>query len=262
MDIKNMIWTEVCDLDFYDFATGAYLGTANELQDMSIANSQDEVYALGKNEAKLSAFSKNKGVTLSGTSGQFEEFLLGLQTGSGAVVGDTAYERNETYTVGEDNTVKIKYVADEIKTVAVLSPNGKVVKNLEVAESVSEGKYTFDKVTGIITFHTDVEAGTKVKVVYDTVAKDAVKITNDTGTFSKIVAVTGNTVVVDGCSNTEYLAQLKMPKAKVSGTFTIDLNGEPAVQTFEITALTGCGQTNLWDLVLADENKSFTEYGA
>ncbi|NLZ54376.1 MAG: hypothetical protein GX892_14765, partial [Thermoanaerobacteraceae bacterium] len=118
----------------------------------------------------------------------------------------------------------------------------------------------FASATGIITFHDDIEEGTRVKVVYDTTAKDAVKITNDTRTFSKVVSVTGNTIVVDGCSNTEYLAQLVMPKAKVSGTFEINLDGEPAVQSFEIEALTGCGQTNLWDLIIVDDN-AFTEYG-
>lgn len=260
LDIANMILNEVCDLDFKDYATGAYLGTASELQDMTISNSQDEVYALGKNEAKLSAFGKNKSVTLSGTSGQFEQFLLGLQTGSGMIVGDTAFERTNDLIVGADKTVKIKYKADTIKSVAVVTPHGNKIKDLELADSVSEGKYTFASATGIITFHDDIEEGTRVKVVYDTTAKDAVKITNDTRTFSKVVSVTGNTIVVDACSNTEYLAQLVMPKAKVSGTFEINLDGEPAVQSFEIEALTGCGQTNLWDLIIVDNN-AFTEYG-
>lgn len=260
LDIANMILNEVCDLEFRDFATGAYLGEANELQDMRIANSQDEVYALGKNEAKLSAFGKNKAVTLSGTSGQFEQFLLGLQTGSGIKMGDTDFEKSETLVVDAEHTVKIKYHATAIKTVAIVTPNGNVLANLEQAESVSEGKFTFATATGVITFNDDVAEGTRVKVVYDTTAKDAVKVTNDTRTFSKVVSLTGNTVVVDGCSNTEYLAQLVMPKAKVSGTFDIDLSGEPAVQSFEIEALTGCGQTQLWDLIIVDDN-AFTEYG-
>ena len=261
LDIANMILNEVCDLEFKDYATQAYLGTASELQDMKIANSQDEVYALGKNEAKLASFGKNKGVTLSGTSGQFEQFLLGLQTGSGVKVGDANYEKSEILTVGSDNTVKIKYKATVIKSVAIITANGNVVSTLEQAVSASEGKFAFATATGTLTFHTDVVEGTRVKVIYDTVAKDAMKVTNDTKTFSKVVSITGNTIVVDGCSNTEYLAQLVMPKAKISGTFDIDLNGEPAVQSFEIEALTGCGQTNLWDLIIV-EDKAFTVYEA
>lgn len=260
LDIANMILNEVCDLEFKDFASRAYLGTASELQDMKISNSQDEVYALGKNEAKLSAFGKNKGVTLSGTSGQFEQFLLGLQSGSGVIVGDSTFEKSETLLVEADNTVKIKYKATAIKSVAIVTANGNVTSTLEEAVSASTGKFAFATATGIITFDVDVTEGTKVKVIYDTVAKDAMKITNDSKTFSKIVSITGNTVVVDGCSNTEYLAQLVMPKAKVSGTYDIDLNGEPAVQSFEIEALTGCGQTNLWDLVIVDD-EAFTAYG-
>lgn len=259
LDIANMILNEVCDLEFKDFATQAYLGTASELQEMTISNSQDEVYALGKNEAKLSAFGKSKGVTLSGTSGQFEQFLLGLQSGSGVTVGNATYEQSETLTVGDSHTAKIKYKADAIKSVAIVTANGNVASTLEEAVSASEGKFAFAKSTGTITFHTDVAKGTKVKVLYDTVAKDAVKITNDSKTFSKVVSITGNTVVVDGCSNTEYLAQLVMPKAKISGTYDIALNGEPAVQSFEIEALTGCGQTNLWDLIIVDDS-SLTTY--
>jgi hypothetical protein len=259
LDIANMIFNEVCDLEFNDYATGAYLGTASELQDMKIANSQDEVYALGKNEAKLSAFGKNKGVKLSGTSGQFEQFLLGLQTGSGMVVGDAEYEKSQVLVVGATNTVKIKYTATAIKTVATVTANGNVIKSLEQAEALSSGKFTFATATGVLTFSADVVEGTKVRVVYKTISTDAVKITNDTKTFSKVVSITGNTVVVDGCSNTEYLAQLVMPKAKVSGTFDIDLKGEPAVQSFEIEALTGCGQSNLWDLIIA-EDESFSIY--
>lgn len=261
IDIKSMILSEVCDLEFKDFTTQKYLGTANELQDMSIANSQDDTYALGKNEAKLAAFSKNKGMKLTGTSGQFEQFLIGLQTGSGVTIGENDYEMTEVLTVAE-NAIKVKYNTKAILNIDVMTANGNVdtTKILELAEAVTEGKYTFTPATGAIAFFVDELAdGTKVRVSYKTVASGSARITNDLKTFSKVVSIVGNTVVLDGCDNTEYLAQLVIPKAKVSGTFNIDLSGEPAVQSFEIECMSSCGQSKLWDLLVV-EDEGFTAY--
>ena len=260
-NIKNMILKEVFDLTFKDFNTKQYLGTADQFQDMTLAQSQEDTFVLGKNDVKLYALSKNKEVTLSGTSAQFHDFLLALQVGTEIETGDYRVEQIEVLTV-DANSVKLTYKpeAANIKFVYVLDINDSIVKVLTQvdaldAESPVEGVFALDKATGVITLNEDeLIDGDRVKVVYNAIAKGANRVTNDSQKFSKIAEVTGVGRCVDACSDEEYLIYLTLPKAKISGTFDVSLGSEPAVQNFECSAMTGCGQTNLWDWIIADES--------
>ena len=259
-DISKMIWSEVCNLRFYDFATKKYLGTADELQEMNISNEQEDTDVLGKNGIKINSLSKSKGMTLSGTSGVWHEFLLALMSGTDVEVGNAEYEIEEIVTV-TSNTAKTKYkgvgvAGKEIKYAYPVNADGLLISGVEPltqGDVASTGVFSYTPATGALAFHTDVEDGTMYKVIYNCIAKDAKKITNDAKKFSKVVSVVGDSIVLDNCSNEEFLAQLKMGKARISGTYEIALNGEPAVQSFELTSLPTCGETKLWDLVIADE---------
>ena len=79
---RDFLWQEVFDLTFEDLATGEVLGTANQLQDMTISNSVDTVYALGKNQVKLGGFSNNKAVNITATSGMYSGDILALSSGA------------------------------------------------------------------------------------------------------------------------------------------------------------------------------------
>lgn len=259
-NISKMIWSEVCNLRFYDFATGKYLGVADELQDMSISNEQEDADVLGKNGIKINSLSKSKSMTLSGNSGVWNDFLLGLMTGSDVKVGEALVEKEEIVTVNT-NSAKTTYkgagvAGAEIKYAYYVDAEGNNIPTKEPlvqGASASEGKFAYAPLTGALTFHTDIEDGTRLRVIYKTKADNATTITNDVRKFSKVVTIVGDSVVLDNCSNEEFLAQLNMPKARVSGTYEISLNGEPAVQSFECVSLPTCGQTKLWDLVIADE---------
>lgn len=82
MNINDITFTSIEVITAFDIATGDYKFTLDELQNATIAQSQEETEITGKQGRKLSTLKKNKSVTISGTNGLVSGGLMELQTGS------------------------------------------------------------------------------------------------------------------------------------------------------------------------------------
>ncbi len=81
MNIKDITITSLETITAFDVVTGNYKFTLDELQNATIANTQDSTEITGKGGRKLANLKRNKAVTISGTNGLVSGGLLEAQTG-------------------------------------------------------------------------------------------------------------------------------------------------------------------------------------
>ena len=79
MNVNDLTITSLETIDAFDIVTGAYLFTLDELQNTTIAQTQEKTDITGKQGRKLSSLKKNKSVTISGNNGIVSGGLLELQ---------------------------------------------------------------------------------------------------------------------------------------------------------------------------------------
>ena len=82
MNINDITITSLETINAFDIVTGAYKFTLDELQNATIAQTQEKTDITGKQGRKLNSLKKNKAVTVSGTNGLVSGGLLELQVGS------------------------------------------------------------------------------------------------------------------------------------------------------------------------------------
>ena len=76
MNINDITITSLETINAFDIVTGAYKFTLDELQNATIAQTQERVDITGKQGRKLSSLKRNKAVTISGANGMISGGLL------------------------------------------------------------------------------------------------------------------------------------------------------------------------------------------
>lgn len=244
------------------FADGMYRWTLDELQNATIANTQENTDITGKNGRLLNTLKRNKGVTISGTNGLISGGLLETQTGGEfkAVKTGDVVMYSQYIDIEDADTATIDYEAagnagNEIQTIRVLDGNGVTTKTLtQTAETVSAGKFTYSKKT--ITFaKDDVKVGDRISVHYFRTVTDGYKLENLSDTYSEKVELFIDALAEDKCMKV-YHVQVHVKAADFSGNFDIQMGDSQAVHAFEARSLAvGCGSDgSLWDMtVFVDE---------
>lgn len=231
----------------------AYRFTLDELQDASIANSQETVDITGKAGRLLSRLKRNKAVTISGNNGLVSGGLLELQVGSEAEKKDTKVQWTDYITVAS-NAAATQYKAvgtagAEIESMFVRNADGTLGTKLEQAAAVAAGKFTYDPATKAIAFNAgELADGTEV-VAYYKRKINADVLENLSDVYSEKATLYIDALGEDKCGNV-YHIQFYVPKADFSGEFSINLGDNQTVHAFEAESLSGaCGVGNsslLW----------------
>ncbi len=231
----------------------------DELQDTTIANTQDKSDVTGKQGRKLSSLKKNKGVTISGTNGLLSAGMMEAQTGGTfANKSSTPVQWRDDLTVtGNAATTEYKAVGTagaEIDAVYVVTDAGIATSLLEQALAVGAGKFTYNPTTRVLTFADGaLPDGTQIVVYYTrNIAGDV--LDNDSEKYSEKLRLYVDGTAEDKCGNV-YRIQFHIPKADFSGNFDIALGGDQTVHGFEAESLVGAcgGNGSLW---------SYTVFGA
>ena len=237
--------------------TGAYLFTLDELQNASIANTEEKVDITGKQGRKLNTLKRNKAATVSGANGMLSGGLLELQTGGEFTEKATEVMWRDFLTV-ESNAAATSYKAigtsgAEISELYILTTDGTAQTSLTQDSTAAEGKFAYDPSTKALTFY-GLADGTEIAVLYKRKISAEV-LTNDSGVYSKKCELFVDAIGEDKCSNIYHL-QFHFPKVDFSGEFTIDLGEDQAIHNFEADCLSGaCGSGGkFWDLVVFGEN--------
>lgn len=261
--VSDLTITSLDEIRGYDITTGDYLFTLDELQDATIANSEDRVDITGKNGRLLNTLKRNKSVTISGTNGLINSALMALQIGKDQESKTTTIDwvDDGLEVAASATTVATSYKAygtagSEIKAVYIKNSDGTLgAKLTQVASSpVKDTSFTYTAGTKTITFASaQFAAKTELVVFYKRQISGTV-VTNKSDLYSKKCVLYIDATGEDKCGN-EFRVQFYVPKADFNGTFDLALGGDQTVQAFEAVSLSGaCGA--------ADTFWTYTIFGA
>ena len=248
VDNSNLIITAVDDLILFD-NEGKIICSLEELTTVSLANNEETTDITGKNGRKLSTLKQNKSVQVTGSNGVISSGLISAQTGG-------TLEDVESYSVlwydqiqltdPKTATVLKKPVGlpgMEIRTIARELPSGAVdtLHQLQQGTTPGAGIFTFDPVTKELVFSDDeFEVGDVIRVYYMRNVPVS-HVDNPSDTFSQEGSAVLNCTTKDLCNNV-YHSQLRIPRASLTGNFTLDLGGEQALHNFELNAFASVSQ--------------------
>lgn len=263
MNINDITITSLETITAFDVVTGNYKFTLDELQNASIANSQENTEITGKGGRKLANLKRNKAVTVSGTNGLVSGGLMEVQTGG-------KFENKATEVLWTDYlTVKSNAAATswkaigtegaEIEGLYVRNADGTLGDLMEQDVDVSTGKFTYNPETKALGFHTDVKDGTEVVVYYKRrITADV--LDNISDVYSGKCALYIDALAEDKCANV-YRVQFYIPKADFSGEFSIEMGDNQTVHAFEAESLAGaCGaRATLWTYTIFGANAEDAE---
>ena len=248
--MADLMITALDTIKGYSLVDAEPLFILDELQDATIAHSEETTDITGKQGRKLNTLKRNKAVTVSGTNGLLSSGLLETQ------VGGTFEEKDSTPVVWHEivtvngNTANTEFKAvgtagAEIEALYILDGNNVSEKKLMQGETPAEGEFAYDPETKALTF-SDIADGTNVAVYYTRNVAGHVLV-NESDVYSAKCRLYIDGTAEDKCGNV-YLIQFYIPKADFNGNFEIAMGGDQVVHAFEANALAGsCGGSGaLW----------------
>lgn len=217
----------------------------DELQDTTIANTQDKEDITGKGGRKLGSLKKNKGVTVSGTSGLVSAGLMEAQTGGTFEHNEAAPVAWTDYLVVNSNEATTEFKATgtagaEIEALYLRNTDGTAGEKLTQAASVGAKQFTYTPETKKLTFNSnEVADGTEIVVFYTRSVEGDV-LSNESDTYSQTVRMYIDGTAEDKCGNVFHV-QFYIPKADLEGEFSLELGDTQATHSFEAESLAGSG---------------------
>ena len=250
--VKDITITSVDSISVFNVTTGAFRFMLDELENVSIAQSEEKTDITGKQGRKLSSLKRNKSVTVSGTNGLVSGGLLEMQTGSEFANKAVDVLWTDFLTVNNNAaTTSWKAIGTsgaEIKELYIVT-NGTADTELTQDATAASGKFAYAPATKALTF-SGVADGTEIVVVYKRrITADVLENLSDK--YSEKGAIYIDATGEDKCGNL-YHVQFYFPKADFSGEFTLDMGDNQTVHAFEAEALAGaCGAGGaLWTYVV------------
>lgn len=252
--IKDLTITSLETITAFDIATGGYLFTLDELQNATIAHSQEKTDVTGKQGRKLSSLKKNKAVTISGTNGLVSGGLLELQVGSKFENKKTTVKWTDYATVNS-NAASTSYKAvgptgAEIDAVYIKNADGTLGDLLTQGASVDEKKFTYTPGTKALAFkESEIADGTEIVIYYSRQIQADV-LENLSDSYSGKCTLYVDALAEDKCANV-YRVQFYIPKADFNGEFSLEMGDNQTVHAFDAESLSGAcgasaGKSLLW----------------
>ncbi len=169
MNIADITFTGLETISMFDIATGAWIGTLDELQNFTISQSEETTDITGKQGRLLARLKKNKSISISGTNGLVSGGLMEVQSGSSFENKVTEVLWTGYHTVN-DNASATDWVAvgttgAEIEGLYIKNSDGTLGDALTQGDEVAEGVYTYDPSTKALAF-SGIEDGTEIVVFY------------------------------------------------------------------------------------------------
>lgn len=215
----------------------------DQIKNGSIENSNDTVYSEGKQGVRLSAIDRNKSEKFSCTNGYVVASVMASQLGTTV---DTATTDNkfvvrdvEYLTVGSNATevtLSKTPIADSVKYIYKANKDNTQGEKFGVGTAASSDKFAISG--NKITLPTDkFTENDVVIVVFDREVTSGKQIINSGDNYTGECYLVIDVLAEDPCSGVMYLAQHIMPKAKISGNFSISVGDNPAEHPMEAESM-------------------------
>ena len=246
--VPDITITSIETITAFDVVTGAYKWTLDELQNATLSQTQEKTDVTGKAGRKISSLKRNKAVSISATNGLLSGGLLESQTGGEFENKATDILWTDYLTVtSAAATTTWKAVGTEgaeIEELYVRNPDGTLGESMTQDATAAAGKFTYDPETKALGFDASVVDGTEIVVYYKrTITADV--LVNDSDTYSGRAAIYIDAMGEDKCSNV-YRIQIYVPKADISGEFSLEFGDSQSVHSFDAEALSGACGTGGW----------------
>ena len=257
MNINDITITSLETITAFDILTGNFKFVLDELQNATIAQTQEKTDITGKQGRKLNSLKKNKAVTVSGTNGLVSGGLLELQTGGSFENKSTTVMWTDYLTVsGNAATTSYKAVGttgNEIEKVYVKNSDGTLGEPLVQNSEVATGKFTYNPASKALGF-SGLTDGTEI-VVYYMRRIQADVLENLSDNYSGKCSLYIDAFAEDKCANV-YRIQFYIPKADFNGEFSFEMGDNQTVHAFEAESLAGaCGTSGaLWTYTIFGAN--------
>lgn len=257
--IRDLMLTSIETVTGFDLVTGNLKFILDELQNVTLDNAEETSDITGKNGRILSRLKRNKTVTISGTSGMLSGGLMEAQTG-GKFESKTTEVMWTDYLTVKSNAATTSFTAvgttgAEIIALYAKNADGTLGDLLTQGDAVAEGVFTYSPATKALAFNDgEIADGSEVVVKYKRKIQGDV-LGNDAENYSEKCVLYIDALAEDTCGNV-FRVQIYVPKADMSGNFSIEASDSQATHPFEATSLAGsCGAngTELW---------TYTVYGA
>ena len=259
MNINDITITSLETITAFDIVTGNFKFALDELQNATIAQTQEKTDITGKQGRKLNSLKKNKAVTISGTNGLVSGGLLELQTGGEFESKATTVMWTDYISVsGNAATTSYKAVGsvgNEIESVYVKNADGTLGEPLTQGSTVEANVFTYDPETKAIAFNEgDIADGTEIVVYYFRKIQADV-LENMSDHYSGKCSLYIDAFAEDKCANV-YRIQFFIPKADFNGEFSFEMGDNQSVHAFEAESLSGaCGTSgSLWTYTIFGAN--------
>lgn len=256
---------------FTDLADNLLYFIAEDLQEATMTNEQETVYATGKNGVRIGAADRNKQSNIQITNGTITDGAIAVAVGTDVEIGTHVIPNYlEILTVSTDSTNKVatttfKAIGATGKEIAYIykrNPDGTQGEKFAIGSDASETEFAYDPTSRKITLPTTgFNDGDQIIVLYDIEVKDSKKISNYENKFSKTGKLVADIWAKDICTDKSYFGKIVYYKAKAQGNFDLTFGNDPSVQTMTFDALSGgCGAANnvLWDIFIFDEADATT----
>lgn len=249
LNVSDITITSLETINAFDVVTGNFLFALDELQNATLAQTQEKVDITGKQGRKLNSLKRNKAVTVSGNNGMVSGGLLEVQTGGKFENRDTTVMWTDYLTVA-NNAAETAFKAvgslgNEIESVYVKNSDGTLGKVLTQGTEPKEDTFTYDPFTRALKFAEGAIAdGTEI-VVYYKRRMQADVLDNMSDKYSSKATLYIDAFGEDKCANV-YRIQFYIPKADFNGEFSFEMGENQTVHAFEAESLagSGCGAHN------------------
>ncbi|MBP5463311.1 MAG: hypothetical protein J6Y20_14490 [Lachnospiraceae bacterium] len=259
--MRDITITSLETITAFGVTSGEYLFTLDELQNASVAQSQETTEITGKAGRKLSTLKRNKAVTISGANGLVSGGLLEMQVGTNFELQKATKVMWTDYitvkageTAGTLADIKTAYTAvgtagAEIVGLYIRNTDGTLgTKYTQKASATQAGEFSYAPATKTLSFYEDqgaiadtaIKAGTELVAFYQrNITADV--LTNRSDTYSQKCSLYIDAIGEDKCANV-YRVQFYIPKADFNGEFTFEMGDNQTVHNFDAEALSGaCG---------------------
>lgn len=252
--IQDLTVTSLETITAFNHISGAYLFTLDELQNATIGQGEEKTDITGRAGRKITSLKRNKTFTIDATNGMLSAGLLSLQTGTDWETKETVVRHTDYLTV-QSNEATTQWKATgtagaEIVDLIIKNADGTLSNSLEQASEAAEGKFAYAPATKKLTF-SGIEDGTEIIVYYDRkISADVLE--GDGSKYSGKATLYIDFIAEDKCGKS-YHGQFFVPKADISGEFSIEMGDNQTVHAFNAEALAGaCGLSgdNLWTFTI------------
>ena len=256
INVQNLVFDKVLRVAAFKKGTNDYLYGMTQVQDAALNGAAESTDVLDNVGAKIMTLYRAKTAEFSGANALFDLGVLAAQVGTEKKVGAALVPAFETIEVGAEATVTLAHTPKgQITEIFALNGDSTLGTRYEGAEAASGTAFIHVADSNTITVPTGLAAGTKLFVMYDYEATDAISVINESNNFPKAVKLVIEALAYDPCDqNNKILVYITCPNAIMSADFDVSMAaGESHSFTYQLQQDSCSEMKTLYSVVVVED---------